>query len=160
MPPTCILRLYAAASLKRRVEADSLDYLACILRLYAAASLKRTACSYRQPTPSSCILRLYAAASLKPGKAAFAYAACCWYSAALCRGLIEARTGSSRRCRRSRYSAALCRGLIEATSTPSTRPSASRYSAALCRGLIEAAKAGSGLSSTWRVFCGFMPRPH
>ena len=62
------------------------------------------------------------------------------FSAALCRGLIEARP-SSRPSSKSTpaFSAALCRGLIEAR--PSSRPSSKStpaFSAALCRGLIEA----------------------
>ena len=40
--------------------------------------------------------------------------------------------------RRRRYSAALCRGLIEATTYSYSVLPTSAYSAALCRGLIEA----------------------
>ena len=61
------------------------------------------------------IPRLYAAASLKQDLAERIPWSDLAYSAALCRGLIEARvlwTPSHRGC--ARYSAALCRGLIEA----------------------------------------------
>ena len=132
-------------------------------RLYAAASLKH------QPAGGvgmqiESFPRLYAAASLKPSEVrinGFVFAS---FSAALCRGLIEAvsRRGALPDCPRT-FSAALCRGLIEARrrSTPATPRSArfprlyaaaslkppppaprarcSRpFSAALCRGLIEA----------------------
>ena len=86
------------------------------------------------------------------------------YSAALCRGLIEAGECSPRsrpvttsiprlyaaaslkhrlavgreRGDVAEYSAALCRGLIEACPPCARRPAAAPYSAALCRGLIEA----------------------
>ena len=87
---------------------------------------------------SSGFPRLYAAASLKlerhlrrlnPASTAF--------SAALCRGLIEARPGA--------------RG-------PPGQPR--RFSAALCRGLIEASYAGRPPDGRPWVFRGFMPRPH
>ena len=87
------------------------------------------------------------------------------FSAALCRGLIEASTRARPYCRSARgfprlyaaaslkprlvvlaglgavlFSAALCRGLIEAMrSRACARAALSRFSAALCRGLIEAA---------------------
>ena len=51
------------------------------------------------------------------------------------------------------FSAALCRGLIEATSAPSTGASpSSGFSAALCRGLIEA---HIGVSQLWGDWNGF-----
>ena len=100
----------------------------------------------------------------------------CRFSAALCRGLIEA-TWCARRCTTwwcgfprlyvaaslkpsnwvsmnfgtvGWFSAALCRGLIEAASRPTrgTPAPRARFSAALCRGLIEA---GPG--------CGCRPPP-
>ena len=86
------------------------------------------------------------------------------YSAALCRGLIEAAVEMASRIRLTRmgiprlyaaaslkqdidifedidrgvYSAALCRGLIEAPARPRQEHRTASYSAALCRGLIEA----------------------
>ena len=61
------------------------------------------------------------------------------YSAALCRGLIEASARRKPTQRSNGYSAALCRGLIEARPPASWSSARSRtYSAALCRGLIEA----------------------
>ena len=91
------------------------------------------------------------------------------FSAALCRGLIEARrprtlqTSSGQRFPRlyaaaslkpqgpclvvrlqRRFSAALCRGLIEASVKVSTSRRRSPFSAALCRGLIEATPSTCG----------------
>ena len=63
-------------------------------RLYAAASLKRAGCRPGPPGSSS-FPRLYAAASLKPYDELLAEATRLGFSAALCRGLIEAA------CRRS-----------------------------------------------------------
>ena len=61
------------------------------------------------------------------------------YSAALCRGLIEAAAAAGKlRVFPGRYSAALCRGLIEAMPQGCTTNLSLKYSAALCRGLIEA----------------------
>ena len=58
------------------------------------------------------------------------------------------------------YSAALCRGLIEAFSPMTTCSMRVRYSAALCRGLIEAAQLLDGSVDALLVFRGSMPRPH
>ena len=59
------------------------------------------------------------------------------------------------------FSAALCRGLIEASSSlRACGVSIPSFSAALCRGLIEAAEASAWLADTEEVFRGFMPRPH
>ena len=85
-----IPRLYAAASLKQERCRERCERVyRGIPRLYAAASLK-----LNWPTPSlrlsSRIPRLYAAASLKPAKLAPVHTALRAYSAALCRGLIEA----------------------------------------------------------------------
>ena len=62
------------------------------------------------------------------------------FSAALCRGLIEAAgRGRAGVASAKPFSAALCRGLIEAYCAGSrARPRSRRFSAALCRGLIEA----------------------
>ena len=111
-----------------------------------------------------CIPRLYAAASLKPAREGEPFADMLAYSAALCRGLIEARSPPRIAAATPYgYSAALCRGLIEAAGGSSARASRRSgiprlyaaaslklevgclypiqihpYSAALCRGLIEA----------------------
>ena len=62
------------------------------------------------------IPRLYAAASLKHKKGPGPHRDNTMYSAALCRGLIEAMTTSAQSATSGEwYSAALCRGLIEAT---------------------------------------------
>ena len=109
------------------------------------------------------IPRLYAAASLKPSPRCDGRDCSAAYSAALCRGLIEASGRWVRAARSTRYSAALCRGLIEAPdeavdlavelkgiprlyAAASLKPHSGdrasgvpgEYSAALCRGLIEA----------------------
>ena len=83
--------------------------------------------------------RLYAAASLKREPSGPEGHPPVAFSAALCRGLIEARTGAWLDPAGLPFSAALCRGLIEAASLgmPNLRQD-SRFSAALCRGLIEA----------------------
>ena len=105
--------------------------------------------------------RLYAAASLKH---LYLSAGRVWYgafSAALCRGLIEARLDRDRHTRRRRrFSAALCRGLIEAPAPTAAATRASRFSAALCRGLIEARMTWVRRYAARPVFRGFMPRPH
>ena len=96
-------------------------------RLYAAASLKHGIDDAHDPTPFT-------------------------FSAALCRGLIEATSAGGARRRDGAFSAALCRGLIEAWGVHSSAGEVARaFSAALCRGLIEAER---GLSLTlplmWR----------
>ena len=59
------------------------------------------------------------------------------------------------------YSAALCRGLIEAHSgTTLVHSGQVWYSAALCRGLIEACTSTRMTTKRRMVFRGFMPRPH
>ena len=153
-------------------------------RLYAAASLKRGA-GLHGGRLEACFPRLYAAASLKRHSPALWESTAMTFSAALCRGLIEAPM--PRRCFtvRSGFSAALCRGLIEASqdamTTPTTPASfprlyaaaslklgdgelhvhgAAPFSAALCRGLIEAAPRHCELAGRAGVFRGFMPRPH
>ena len=61
------------------------------------------------------------------------------FSAALCRGLIEAIGNSVRHREVAAFSAALCRGLIEALRASELAGQiADTFSAALCRGLIEA----------------------
>ena len=83
--------------------------------------------------------RLYAAASLKPGNQDVSLAEASRFSAALCRGLIEATAGVV-------ASRAPARGfprLYAAASLKHRRVRSDlvlddRFSAALCRGLIEA----------------------
>ena len=112
--PISFPRLYAAASLKLDRERPPDVPLARFPRLYAAASLKppgtprvMTMISFRFP-------RLYAAASLKPRRAVRRRGFLVVFSAALCRGLIEARIVALARAVDAMFSAALCRGLIEA----------------------------------------------
>ena len=128
--------------------------------------------------------RLYAAASLKPRRQRERNGTDRGFSAALCRGLIEAHQPSAWSSPVPSFSAALCRGLIEAWRHVGCYRHWRKFSAALCRGLIEAKKARSystrliqrfprlyaaaslklivpGLPVViWLVFRGFMPRPH
>ena len=107
-----------------------------IPRLYAAASLKHATAIAAPVAEEPGIPRLYAAASLKRIRHLPRYFNDLRYSAALCRGLIEA---------------------------PPMRPSIRDnrvYSAALCRGLIEAQSSGGSGAFAAIVFRGSMPRPH
>ena len=84
-------------------------------RLYAAASLKHMGLTRDATLARVCFPRLYAAASLKLWRSRPWVLTGNVFSAALCRGLIEANTARHRcSARRGRFSAALCRGLIEA----------------------------------------------
>ena len=104
--------------------------------------------------------RLYAAASLKRLHGPPELDELEWFSAALCRGLIEARWTARSGSRVAPFSAALCRGLIEASRRwPGMVRPVSPFSAALCRGLIEALYSRTK-SHTHCVFRGSMPRPH
>ena len=120
---------YSAALCRGLIEAwtraamnRSLRRFRSIPRLYAAASLKHGAPSFtiENRDERRSIPRLYAAASLKRPETVSGMRKIevhGQYSAALCRGLIEACSGSL--CLfiavpRRAYSAALCRGLIEA----------------------------------------------
>ena len=58
------------------------------------------------------------------------------------------------------FSAALCRGLIEAPTSLVILQVKQRFSAALCRGLIEANRHTSNNHFSFQVFRGFMSRPH
>ena len=181
----CFPRLYAAASLKQLCRMDGVAREWSFPRLYAAASLKRAEGRAGRNPRGRGFPRLYAAASLKrllsPGRALattrFSAALCRglieayrtpmpsapprrWFSAALCRGIIEAPAVRSFRPHGWWFSAALCRGLIEACNTTAQRPDDGPFSAALCRGLIEATATGGCRTSGAAVFRGFMPRPH
>ena len=108
-----------------------------------------------------CFPRLYAAASLKQHHEQQTARPEDVFSAALCRGLIEAVSrGSGRRHHARSFSAALCRGLIEADGGAKEAARVELFSAALCRGLIEAVFSASPRSFRESVFRGFMPRPH
>ena len=83
--------------------------------------------------------RLYAAAPLERLAVAVLALVARAFSAALCRGLIEATRQAEPQMNDPMFSAALCRGLIEATRCRSRFASTlTGFSAALCRGLIEA----------------------
>ena len=83
-------------------------------RLYAAASLKPDQALCRADWPPVCFPRLYAAASLKLGGPPRGAPGRSGFSAALCRGLIEALPPARLLQGPPKFSAALCRGLIEA----------------------------------------------
>ena len=156
-----IPRLYAAASLKRArggrrahgrapysaalcrglIEAPKMTRIARarlrIPRLYAAASLKPAGHRARPEQVVGGIPRLYAAASLKPTRVA------------------------DRREKARRYSAALCRGLIEATwwrraPRPGSRRIPRLYAAASLKRLGFLTRD----QLLPQVFRGSMPRPH
>ena len=82
-------RLYAAASLKQGVVLTPDRRLVRFPRLYAAASLKHRRLRSR-PDDGRRFPRLYAAASLKPRGDGRFHLRPVAFSAALCRGLIEA----------------------------------------------------------------------
>ena len=127
--------------------------------------------------------RLYAAASLKLPRQFGTDTLHDGFSAALCRGLIEACPG--RKCSATGswrfprlyaaaslkrvvfyrlvsaiggFSAALCRGLIEACSLADSHPAPVLFSAALCRGLIEAHPCGELLLILAAVFSAALCR--
>ena len=113
---------YSAALCRGLIEAATAHCSAAassrsIPRLYAAASLKHIECLVVSGGGYG-IPRLYAAASLKREFAARGEPDEMPYSAALCRGLIEAPSFRERLLDLKSYSAALCRGLIEAQRTP------------------------------------------
>ena len=131
-------RLYAAASLKLSFHHKTDALWKRFPRLYAAASLKRAVRQRADAGAGRGFPRLYAAASLKPSFGENKLYKIEAFSAALCRGLIEADRGTRPRSPSPRwFSAALCRGLIEALSVTV---------ALVCPGVA--------------VFRGFMPRPH
>ena len=182
----CFPRLYAAASLKqvagRNEQGTDRGFSAalcrgliearcrparrrrgrgCFPRLYAAASLKPQIAMAMRPMDFS-FPRLYAAASLKPlhrrthnrGRGAF--------SAALCRGLIEACRLRPPPCRRNPcfprlYAAASLKRGGDSRSPTSPTPRFPRlYAAASLKRDGGPGLGGPGQS----VFRGFMPRPH
>ena len=86
---------FSAALCRGLIEARALDLSrrrvrACFPRLYVAASLKHLIFLLRELAPGS-FPRLYVAASLKPVSAGPISPPPRPFSAALCRGLIEAR---------------------------------------------------------------------
>ena len=87
-------RLYAAASLKPGYASwYELRGAQSFPRLYAAASLKLRGLGLEGPEPRRRFPRLYAAASLKQALLRPPSSRPDGFSAALCRGLIEARSG-------------------------------------------------------------------
>ena len=156
-------RLYAAASLKPVTVRDTCDVQAGFPRLYAAASLKRISLlaptHHRRGFP-----RLYAAASLKLRGRLGDVAArrrCGFPRLYAAASLKPQPRELVLRTHPVLFSAALCRGLIEATRRAPGAESARWFSAALCRGLIEALGARRrGVPAPRDVFRGSMPRPH
>ena len=178
-------RLYAAASLKQVQRGLPHVHERRFPRLYAAASLKHGWHLHDVHGPAR-FPRLYAAASLKLPPLGVLAQRRPGFSAALCRGLIEATQAPSSSRPIVWFSAALCRGLIEAAASTGGSSSASPgfprlyaaaslkrgrrrrtpsgprrgFSAALCRGLIEARTRSRRIRWRPAVFRGFMPRPH
>ena len=107
-----------------------------IPRLYAAASLKPAPCEAPVRRRRRRIPRLYAAASLKQSRRGAFPCRRCWYSAALCRGLIEARVP-----------------ILLSTGFPQGIPRL--YAAASLKLMKHRA-----LGTESAVFRGSMPRPH
>ena len=108
-----------------------------------------------------CFPRLYAAASLKratwgvPGRSKELF------SAALCRGLIEARLKSSQcQALSARFPRLYAAASLKRPSMRSGAIIGGAFSAALCRGLIEAIRLFLLGLVRVGVFRGFMPRPH
>ena len=129
-------RLYAAASLKQEPSEHGVRHGQCFPRLYAAASLKRVLAERRQPQDAG-------------------------FSAALCRGLIEApaalrHTGASSM----RFPRLYAAASLKPRRARLRRRGQHRFSAALCRGLIEAELGLYNVAEQITVFRGFMPRPH
>ena len=105
--------------------------------------------------------RLYAAASLKPSIAGAGGSPVDRFSAALCRGLIEAagRTDGSRL--RPKFSAALCRGLIEARIAERIGDvSQGRFPRLYAAASLKHGGGCAVRAGPFAVFRGFMPRPH
>ena len=154
-------RLYAAASLKHHHAGDRRRLLRRFPRLYAAASLKPPGAAAPRRGHRRGFPRLYAAASLKlPGAGAHGGAAR-EFSAALCRGLIEACRPDARPVHTGRFSAALCRGLIEAASVPrSPNTGPSSFPRLYAAASLKPAEPARGVRIGRQVFRGFMPRPH
>ena len=149
-------RLYAAASLKHPGVRPRLH-----LRAPFSAALCRGLIEARERVPScACLLRfprLYAAASLKrsmprPSTHPRGGGAGVPFSAALCRGLIEAV-----RLYDSRDAAALCRGLIEAR--PCAAPT-SRVFRSSAHALVTARFPRLYAAASLKRYYGVMPRPH
>ena len=113
----------------------------CFPRLYAAASLKRATESLTLPGQILCFPRLYAAASLKHEVAQDGPRFVDGLSAALCRGLIEAkkRAGMMSPCS-CRFPRLYAAASLKRRRGPPGSPRDRQLSAALCRGLIEAGR--------------------
>ena len=130
-------------------------------RLYVAASLSADDLRHVQPVHRG-FPRLYVAASLKRLGQDLSGVLRPRFSAALCRGLIEAgcRT-SSPPTSRSGFPRLYVAASLKHRSAPAmSGRSPGGFSAALCRGLIEASWSGAGRWRTTSVFRGFMSRPH
>ena len=126
-------RLYAAASLKQRVALTNHPAITGFPRLYAAASLKRRRGGPHRPLRRRRFPRLYAAASLKLAGAAPRAAVepqrfPRLYAAASLKHLLAGEVGGGD----DGFSAALCRGLIEAESAAHT----ARASISVFRGFM------------------------
>ena len=133
--PARFPRLYAAASLKPMRGGNHRRPLNGFPRLYAAASLKLRAHGGRVRPPCG-FPRLYAAASLKPAVRPRVLGLVAVFSAALCRGLIEASTWSGIRIGRS---AGFPRLYAAASLKPAARVEFREFSIRVFRGFYAAA---------------------
>ena len=131
-------RLYAAASLKRLpLQRRAVRAALGFPRLYAAASLKRNVLRRVNRQLKTGFPRLYAAASLKRVSS---------------RVMMPSQKA---------FSAALCRGLIEAP--PVGRPCAGwrrRFPRLYAAASLKQGRELHGVRPRAGVFRGFMPRPH
>ena len=83
------------------------------------------------------------------------------FSAALCRGLIEAGVAQADNyVRRQRFPRLYVAASLKLDIKADTHGAVGGFSAALCRGLIEALTVEASVAPTSGVFRGFMSRPH
>ena len=106
-------------------------------RQFAVASLKPWGSIFGVRYPNY-YPRQFSVASLKPERRDGGCEAGDVLSAAICRGLIEARWNRVLSADEIALSAAICRGLIEAYLRGCCAADHAALSAAICRGLIEA----------------------
>ena len=105
--------------------------------------------------------RLYAAASLKRRNSHPSVCMTSTFSAALCRGLIEARqTGMPSANTVERFPRLYAAASLKLLRDAQQCREFALFSAALCRGLIEAGTSPIGSRCATAVFRGSMPRPH
>ena len=166
MPAVVSAMVYSAALCRGLIEARKRKtaslFTRRIPRLYAAASLKQEKAAIVILATSRCIPRLYAAASLKRHSRHQGDGAMVLYSAALCRGLIEAPThrypynADNTTCIPRLYAAASLKLAVRSETRTGTHRIPRLYAAASLKPRrLTGAERGER-----PVFRGFMPRPH